>query len=155
MIRQCVLGVDVSTRSIALACPAKRVVVINKMKTRDISEIIRHQGIWFDRMLKAIKPTNLAIESPIMGMSKNALTAIKLSMITGMIVSRCDLPVKYFPPATWKKQVCGKGNYGKEEVSTWLKANRMDLWPLCTSQDEIDACCIALAGEIGHDGQPA
>lgn len=58
----------------------------------------------------------------------------------------------WVPVATWKKEVCGKGNLDKKAVATWLESSHPAYAALCgANQDRIDATCIGLYGVLLHE----
>lgn len=89
----------------------------------------------------------VAVEYPIVGMSRNVRTGIRMGMVAGAIVAAArsaGCAVVTVEPSTWKKAVIGAGNADKAAVSSWLAEHRPRLHASCASQDSIDAACLAL-----------
>lgn len=95
------------------------------------------------------------VESPITGASMNLQTSAKMAMAAGAIVTglRPNCTVELVPPATWKKEVTGRGNSNKAEVAAWLEEHHPRLAALAEAtsrkhaQDLKDAACLALCAQ--------
>jgi len=103
---------------------------------------------------QAFAPLVIAIESPIVGASKNAQTAVKMSMMAGSIAAAAgkgSSGIVLVPPSSWKASVVGRGNAGKHDVAAWLLDNHPHIYEECirertgkVDQDAVDASCLAL-----------
>lgn len=101
-----VIGVDVSTRSIAIA------MVEGGIPTRLISLALPHGDFYrrlsvarrrFDAVLRSFSPQVCVIESPIM--VQNPLSTKQLSYVVGVLFGQClerNIVVEDVPPMTWK-----------------------------------------------------
>lgn len=103
------------------------------------------------------RPLAIAVEAPIVGMSKNAQTAVHMAMMAGAIsagvapsTGRRGPVVEFVAPSSWKLAVVGHGNASKHDVADWLRATHQTIYAgLCDSrgkpdQDQVDAYCLAL-----------
>lgn len=100
------------------------------------------------------RPTLVAVERPITGRSGNAQTAADMAMVGGVLVlaaREIGAEVVLIAPSSWKKDVCGHGGYDKPKVNAWLKEAHPDLYATCTTQDGVDAYCLALAAQVALD----
>lgn len=121
-------------------------------------QILAHAAAWTHRLTdpRLTGVRHLVVESPIVGASKNAQTAVRMSMMAGALLSGVHpgVTVDLVPPATWKKEVVGRGNADKADVTDWLgkydarfysealrHSTRRDGAP---NQDVVDAICLAL-----------
>jgi Holliday junction resolvasome RuvABC endonuclease subunit len=153
------LGVDYSTKKCAVSVlsPSGGLVRSVQLPRRSTDMLRNLEQVWafFEEMAVDAaaglsgQPCMVAVESPIVGGSGAASTAIGMSMACGGIVRAAQSLfgadcVGLVYPASWKKQVCGKGSLDKEQVSAWLLQHRPDLYQLCANDDEVDATCLSL-----------
>ena len=89
----------------------------------------------------------VAVEAPIQGMHRNVRVGISMAMVAGAITvaaRQAGARALLVEPSTWKKAVVGVGNANKEQVAQWLQSQHRDLHQQATSQDLVDATCLAL-----------
>lgn len=89
----------------------------------------------------------VAIEAPIVGMSRNVRTGLQLSMVAGALAAvalQSGTAVLVVEPSTWKKAIVGNGGASKDDVSEYLARQHPRLRAHAKSQDAIDATCLAL-----------
>ena len=160
------LGIDYSTKKVALAVlrpnhprSDRRVSVWSVElpdKARDHDRNFTDILEWtMERLavLEDYQDWNIAIEAPIVGISGNRQTAIRMAMVCGALVRECQQwfgteCISLVPVSSWKKEVCGKGNLDKDQIGEWLLQTHPDLWHQCATEHEVDAMCMALwAGE--------
>lgn len=140
-------GVDYGTSRVALSIPSLDVFDDIVLKPGDnlgaldvISEVVWNACITY-------KPDIVAVEAPIVGASRNLRVGVSLGMVAGAIctaVMQSGATAVLAPPATWKKAVVGRGNADKQQISDWLQVHHPVWHARCTSQDAIDATCLAL-----------
>jgi Holliday junction resolvasome RuvABC endonuclease subunit len=91
------------------------------------------------------------VEEPLMG--NNHKYSLAISELKGAVLSHlnvlrsrgCD--IRTVNVSSWKREVVGKGNATKEQVSNYIDATHPDYAPFCDGdQDRIDACCVGLYG---------
>lgn len=96
-----------------------------------------------DQYLANEHPDLIALESPIVGGTRNLQTTIKLAMVAGAIacyLAEANQPVLLVPPATWKKVAVGSGAATKEDTMAWAERR----WPhLPLNDDRADAIGLA------------
>lgn len=140
-----VAGLDTASRRAALVVPdlgmAAEVFVRPSTPQQEVHELAG----W---VADSLPPgTHLFVERSIY--VQNAQTCVRLAMTVGAVLARwdpglttlVDIPV-------WKQQVVGKGHASKDEVRDWLAANQPVLSAMSSSQDLVDAACIALYGHL-------
>lgn len=97
------------------------------------------------------------VESPITGSSMNFQTSAKMAMAAGAIITGLGAHtrrIELVPPSTWKKEVTGRGNSNKQQVTEWLRSAHPVLADLAIetggkkrAQDLTDAACLALCAQ--------
>ena len=140
-------GVDYGTARVAFAIPLLGVFDDIVLKPGDnlgsldvIAEVVWNACVTH-------KPDIVAVESAIVGASRNLRVGVSLGMVAGAIccaVMQSGATVVLVPPASWKKEVVGRGNADKQQVSDWLEIHHPIWHSRCTSQDTIDSVCLAL-----------
>jgi len=121
--------------------------VIKPKKTEERAKILSTLSIELATLLDGADP--IYIEEPVVAGARNLRTSLMLAQTAGALMSRISGPVTLVPVSSWKKEVCGKGNMNKEEVSAWLKVHEPTFHDNCLDdQNKIDATCIALYGII-------
>jgi len=154
-----IFGLDLGTRRLALACPDANWVYEKNLENaagkRDYpSEEMAGIGLGL-ATAEALGETfgftghEFFFERPIVGRPHgNMKTAIGQGLSAGAVLAH--LPGRLHQishPSLWKKDICGNGNAGKDDIRAWLEATQPALAALCgASQDLIDATCIALYG---------
>jgi len=149
------MGVDYSTKKVAAALVDERgrllAVESHEFKGKGYDSgfefVVNEYRRLLYRWLLYYQVGSLALEAPIVGLSGNPQTAIRMSMVCGamMLISNDHrLPVSLVPVSTWKKDVCGNGGFDKAHVAHWLYENHPGIRSLCSTDDEVDAVCIAL-----------
>jgi Holliday junction resolvasome RuvABC endonuclease subunit len=81
------------------------------------------------------------IEQP-SGRWRNLQLAYATGVIQGALFETLACPVWTVPSSAWKRRTVGRGNATKEQVAGWVDR----LGVAVRSQDEADACAIAIAG---------
>lgn len=146
-----VLGIDYGTAKIAIAGP--RIDHFEEYVLRP-GDNLGALDVLAETCWNAVIRTHadvVAIESPIQGGSRNVRVGISLGMVAGAVsvaARQAGASVVLVPPAQWKKAVVGHGNANKEQVAEWLSHTHPDLHAKATSQDLVDAICIALSAEV-------
>lgn len=87
------------------------------------------------------------IEEPVIGPGVRA--SLQVAQTAGAVMARVPMRGRgdWVPVASWKKEVVGKGNVGKEAVADWLRSSHPTYADRCgRNQDRIDAVCIGLYG---------
>lgn len=86
------------------------------------------------------------LEAPIM--VRNTQSTLKQAMVSGAIQATLDdlgIDVYLVPVTQWKKEIIGKGNASKAEVSEWVEKKYPKLKG--ESQDMKDSFCLYLYGQ--------
>lgn len=92
-----------------------------------------------------IRDTTWIEEPPLAGI-RNVRTLVQLNQTAGALAIT-SAPAFFVPVSSWKKQIVGKGNASKEEVSAFLKNEYPRHFDSCQeNQNLVDAVCIALYG---------
>jgi Holliday junction resolvasome RuvABC endonuclease subunit len=104
-----------------------------------------------DQHLANEHPVLVALESPIVGSTKNLQTTIKLAMVAGAVMAYLveqNIPTILVPPGSWKMACLGvgHGNASKDEVLTWASKR----WPYATTYDRADAIGLATYAQHHH-----
>ncbi len=150
------IGVDYSTRKLAVALLTDKgdITVISKELPRrkfpDRMQTMIELHYTLAEFLSDVDmqvSTSVAIEAPIMGMTRDVQTALWMSMTAGVLVmasidSGCQ-PL-LVAPSSWKKRVVGYGRADKARTKEWMDTDEPDLSLACANDDERDAVCLAL-----------
>lgn len=142
------LGVDYGSHRVAVVHSHSGLTRMLALPSDD--PIINRQLIaeWLYGHVLITKPGIVAVESPIVGMSRNLQTGLNLAMMAGALsaaAGAAGAKVVLVAPSSWKKQVMGRGNASKDEVAQWLEREQPLRYTRCHSdQDLIDATCISL-----------
>lgn len=139
-------GIDLGKRRIAVACPEAMALVevevdISWPRWRQLQVL----GEWI-RLLPIAVHDTVMIESPIQGKSRNVQVGLAIAGTVGAVQSNLAAPSTLVAPSSWKAYVVGYGSADKSEVAAWLRESSPTLALACSSQDLIDACCIAYSG---------
>jgi len=140
-------GIDYGTAKVAISIPEAGIFDDIVLQPKDNLESLTVIGDAVWNALKTGEATHVSVESPIIGASRNLRVGVSLGMVAGAIcitARQTGASVALAPPATWKKAVTGRGNSNKEEVASWLLLHHPIWYAKCTSQDAIDATCLAL-----------
>ena len=143
-------GIDYGTARIAIAAPSLgefHEVVLKPGDNLGALDVLA-ETTW--NVVTSIHADVVAIESPIQGMSRNVRVGIQLGMVAGALAvaaRQAGAHVIFAEPATWKKAVVGFGNANKADVAAFLERHHQGLHAQCSSQDMVDAICIALYAE--------
>lgn len=142
------LGVDYGSRRIAVVHSLSASTHVIRMPPGD--DMVSRQLLaeWLYGHVLSTKPGIVAVESPIVGASRNYRTGIGLAMMAGALTAAAGAAgaqVVLVAPSAWKKQVVGRGNASKDEVAEWLEREQPVRHGRCDAdQDLIDATCISL-----------
>lgn len=141
-----ILGIDPGSRFLGYA-------VIEGMKVLTHGTLIEKNGEISDRLLalysgvkkiiQEFKPEALAVEK--IFFAKNALSALKLGQIRGVILlagAEAGIPIHEYAPNEIKKTVTGHGHADKQTVSHWIKVFTQETE--FDTHDASDALAIAL-----------
>ena len=146
-----VSGVDYGSHRIAYSAP--RISAFHELLLKggdELDDLDTLSAYLFD-LVCATQASLVVVEAPIVGISRNIRTGIRLGMVAGALTSsarQAGAQVILAPPSSWKATTVGHGNAGKTDVSDWLRRRYPDWWDACIgSQDLVDATCLALHGE--------
>jgi Holliday junction resolvasome RuvABC endonuclease subunit len=159
-----IIGVDYATRRIAIASffpsshwypgdwwATKEMELAEK---QDDTLYITNLAQWLGGFISAAPPEwepYVVIEDSIQG-HKDMRTGLRMSRVQGALASAAygaGVPLSrltFVHPMVWKKKVIGAGNASKSDIARWLAVEHPDIFDFCSSQDSIDAACIALFG---------
>jgi Holliday junction resolvasome RuvABC endonuclease subunit len=152
-----VLGVDLAYRSIAMVALGSNLGVAKKASLS--SKVIEPQQIASRLFAEAlpfvqmVQPTIVCIEEPLLGLSRNIQTALKIGRTCGVLMGvlasvGMERGVYLVPVSEWKAEVIGHGGSDKQRVRTWLDKNKPKVASICgDDQDLRDAACLALYGQ--------
>lgn len=152
-----VLGVDLAYRSIAMVALSPTMGVAKKASVP--SKVIEPQQIASRLFAEAlpfietISPTIVCIEEPLLGLSRNIQTALKIGRTCGVLMGALasvgmERNVYLVSVSEWKAQVIGHGGADKQRVCAWLNQNKPEVAAVCgDDQDLRDAACLALYGQ--------
>jgi len=161
------IGIDVGMRRLAVASwdlgfaksfelkaptpakPANRANELNQLG----------RWLWDVLMDHQVQPQHVVawVERSYVGNSVgNPATALALAETVGMVLSTVLWGrAERVDASTWKMNLLGPGHghASKGEVSLWLSLEWPQLYQLCETEDEKDAMCISLYGQMRHDGK--
>lgn len=142
-------GADLGVRSVHLFCldaPHTVKVDIPKMSTRGLELRALRYGL-----AEVIDHDMVFVEEPPLAGRRNIRTFAALHQTYALVLS-CTPEAYSVEVSTWKKEVVGKGNATKDEVSIWLNEQLPDYSALCgDDQNLADAACIAVYGRAVLD----
>lgn len=148
-------GIDYGTSKVAIVVPEAGLwvdIVLQPGNNLEALAVIAEAA--FNAVVTS-KATHVVVESPIIGVSRNLRVGISLGMVAGALcvaVRQTGAGVALAAPAEWKKGVTGRGNAKKEEIALWLAIHHPKWYANCTSQDAVDATCLALYSKRLLDG---
>lgn len=152
-----VLGVDLAYRSIAMVALNPHLGVAKKASVS--SKVIEPQQIVSKLLAEAspflemVEPTIVCIEEPLLGLSRNVQTALKIGRTCGALMGALaaagmERNVYLVPVSEWKAKVIGHGGADKQRVHSWLDQNQPEIASICgDDQDLRDAACLAIYGQ--------
>lgn len=151
------LGVDLGTRKFAFAILDHDLNLVDlTVGDRPASPNHLHVVQWFSQ--QALQHSHgveqAFVELPLSGRGGTKVT-MQMAMNVGALSStllNCGIPVQGANVQSWKREVVGRGNAGKPEVTQWLGDHHPALYAECERltkkhrQDAVDAICVALYG---------
>lgn len=149
------LGVDYSTRKCAVAAHAEgrfnaRSIELKPAK-QGFEERFRILMDWYAENVAAFvgEGALVAIEAPIIGPSGGTQVGLQMAMVAGGLLEVSHElfrreQVHLVQSAVWKKVVLGSGSLRKPQVTPAMQQLHPDLLLSCSTQDEVDAACLAL-----------
>lgn len=153
-----VVGIDPSSKKVALFCISEEGSYISHREwqaDKKMSPDARPDFLYQSRVMAESYFSSLYgdlyvfIESPLVGRGGARSTIVQAQM-QGVLLSAAKavgaLGVYEVNVQTWKKLLTGAGNANKEEVARWLRLNHIGFSEIASSQDLVDASCIALYG---------
>ncbi len=160
------IGVDIGLRRLAVASWAMGFAESFELKAPTVArpanraQELEQMGHWLWEVLMdhQIQPHHAIgwIERAYVGnTARNPNTAMGLAETIGMVLTAVHWGrAERVDSSTWKMNLLGPGHghATKGEVAIWLDANWPRLWMLCDTEDELDAMCISLYGQMRHDG---
>lgn len=144
-----VIGIDPSSKKLAFCVTGHYYYVPEEHHTVRLPEgILQATGAAFEEALLFFQKYSDAavyMEEPVVG--RNVRSTIVQAQVGGAVMAAADRAgLPYFELVNnshWKKEVLGKGNAKKEEISEWLEKNWPEAYTLAQKdQDLIDASCI-------------
>ena len=153
------LGIDLGGRRIAWS-------VVSEQELQDVQhfEVAANRPrsdqlhLCSQKLIESIEGYDVTwvfIEEPYIG--QGTRSSLQLAHMAGAVLAafgaHTTLVPELVPVATWKKQVCGKGNLDKDGVIQWLDHHHPEWLDECRftsprgldriNQDEVDAICIS------------
>lgn len=152
-----ILGVDLGTRRIAIACIDAHFVwsasvESAKLRRENPTEMISgyRLGLLAAEALEqsGVRPTKLFYERPIV--FKNVNTAVGQALSAGALFSQLTgSPEQIYPSSVWKKEVLGHGNATKSDIRAWVEGAYPALAQGCAGvEDCYDAVAICHYGHL-------
>lgn len=141
------VGIDLGVRSAHVAV-IDGALILGKVEVPKSTrwKELRELGI---AVAKLIEPSDMVfIEEPPIAGSRNIRTGLQLAQTCGALLASIESPCYLVAVGQWKKDVVGKGNVTKDEVSDYLAGFYSRYFAQCKGdQNFIDATCIAMYGE--------
>lgn len=147
------IGIDLGVRSIHIASLTNAFTIEAKKDVRqnEIRFLFDEFSKWVDRVYEELHGAvscTFFIEEPVVAGARNLRSSLQIAQVAGAIMA-APIDSYLVPVSSWKKEVVGKGNANKEQVSEWLKDNHPYLYSITGGkQDFVDATCIRLYGDI-------
>lgn len=147
-------GVDYGVRRIAYAVPGAGTVAELKIpiKAREDPANWYRLANWLGEQVAAHDIDAVAIEAPIEGRAANVQTAVRMGGAFGALVVAlvtAGVPLIWtVAPSSWKKEICGFGAAGKDDVARWLAWSSPALSRVCCSQDGVDATVLGMYADL-------
>lgn len=139
-----IVGVDLGVRSVHISTQDENFTISSRKDVR-YKEI---DYIYREFSSKTGEQCTFFIEEPVVAGARNLRSSLQIAQVSGALMATARKSY-LVPVSTWKKEVTGKGNSNKEQVSQWLKTVHPDLYERTSGkQDFVDATCIRLYGEI-------
>lgn len=141
------VGVDYGTGRVAFAAPSAGSwldIVLQPKEPLVSIDVIAEAA--YNHFME-VKASVVVIEAPIVGASRNMRVGVSMGMVAGaiwIVAGQCGAERLLVEPARWKKAVIGVGNADKQQVAQWLLVRHPEWHARCSSQDAIDATCMAL-----------
>ena len=148
-----VMGIDLSSRKIAIVRLSgddyeSHTVEIEKLPNRPDELSALQEGV--EGLMDRFSSSWVYIEAPVVGRGGARPTVLQ-AQVDGIVQSAAvrfgHLGAYSVNNKTWKKDVVGNGNAGKDDTKSWLAAYHPVLTDLCgDDQDLVDAAGVALYG---------
>lgn len=151
-----IIGVDIGVRRLAIASPtaiwATSLDLGTKPGVRHIELGDLSEWLWMTLMtLGEAGQMDLVVEQPMLTHDSGVFES--MSHTIGAVLSADTWhSALVVHPSTWKSQLLGYGNADKADHEEWLYVNSPTLYNACDTEDEYDAMCIGLFGELLEDG---
>jgi Holliday junction resolvasome RuvABC endonuclease subunit len=155
MVAMNLVGIDLGIHKLALACFTGNTLIDARVVTSDAAQrdvALREITMAAHVLCSAVWDADaIWVESPLVG--NNMKYSLALAETNGALLASlaqlrmrgCD--IRSVNVSTWKKEVVGKGNASKEQVSNYIVATHPAYAPFCDGdQDLTDAACIGLYG---------
>lgn len=159
-----VLGVDPSTKKLAIIGTRNRdkqepeawtIKLPNDVIDRCGEAFNAFGGLLYDltQQSDGVAP-RVYLEAPVLGRGGPHST-ISQSQVGGAVMAACSeyrCPLVLVNNASWKKQVCGNGGFGKPEIYKAMRSVWPEAFELANGdQDLVDASAIYLFGQAHTD----
>lgn len=143
-----VIGIDPSSKKLALCCSGNG--FYSELHVIDLpGGLYSATGAAYREVFSFLKfaegPVAVYLEAPLVGVGGVHSTIVQAQVGGAVIAAAQNLavPLKLVNVGTWKKQVVGKGNAKKPEISEWVEKNCPEAYHLAEGdQDLIDAVCL-------------
>lgn len=145
-----IAGVDYGSHRIAYSAPRVNMFEELLLKGGDELDDLDAMSAYLFDQVRFTKASLVVVEAPIVGISRNLRTGIRLGMVAGALATsarQAGAQVVLAPPSSWKAATVGNGSASKLDVSQWLRRKYPDWWDACGSQDLVDATCLSLYGQ--------
>lgn len=149
-----ILGGDFSTNKLAVVCEGWDTTWVKAIMLPPKASMPQKTYAAYQGMSEFLGTVNLTadrhafIEAPIVAGARNLQTTIKQAMVSGgaqTALIEWGFTVHLVPPASWKKEIIGKGNARKEQVGPVIQQVWRSVFEIASGdQDILDAasCCL-------------
>lgn len=144
-----VIGIDPSSKKLAFCITYPGSEKYPELHTKRLPEgILQATGAAFEEAFLCFREfpdAAVYMEEPVVG--RNMRSTIVQAQVGGAVMAAADRAgLPYFELVNnshWKKEVLGKGNAKKPDITAWLEENWREAYTLAQKdQDLIDASCI-------------
>ena len=143
-----IAGIDLGLRSIHVSLVEGDYIETHSLTVeRGVTRAVELRDL--ARQLRLVLPIcTVFVEEPVVAGSRNLRVALGIAQLAGVVMTETDTDCYLVSVSAWKKEVIGKGNATKEQVSDFLSESFPRYSQVCAGkQDLIDATCIALYGQ--------
>lgn len=142
-----ILGLDIDTKNIgwALIRGSHHVTGHGKFRRDPFDKFLLMYSRWLRDLIQEQQPAVIAIESAFVGLPTAAAPLYEMHGVTKLVLASYRGTYGYVHNATWKKDICGKGNIATKDKKARVIVRICNAMGFAVDQiDEADALCIGL-----------